>query len=53
MENLRKNSIFKKDGKTYLVKGFNADKWGVRYAVCDWLEEIGRKSSHIFYASDF
>lgn len=53
MDGLQKNSLFRKNGKTYLVKGFNADKFGARYVVCEWLEEQGRKSSHIFYASDF
>lgn len=40
-------------GRTYKVKGFKADKWGLVYAVCEWLEELGTKSSHIFYAEDF
>lgn len=40
-------------GRTYKVLGFDADKSGVIYAVCEWLEEKGYKSSHIFYAEDF
>jgi len=40
-------------GRTYKVIGFQADKFGKVFAVCDWLEEKGTKSSHIFYAEDF
>lgn len=53
MENLSKNQTFTKNGRNYKVLGFSADKFGVRYAVCEWLEEKGIKSSHYFYASDF
>jgi hypothetical protein len=40
-------------GRTYKVLGFQADKFGCVYAVCEWLGETGTKSSHIFYAEDF
>jgi hypothetical protein len=40
-------------GRTYKVIGFQADKFGVVFAVCEWIEERGYKSSHIFYAEDF
>jgi hypothetical protein len=53
MERLTRNATFTKNGRTYKVIGFNADKWGNRYVICDWLEERGVKSSHFFYASDF
>jgi len=38
--------------RTYVVIGFQADKFGGIFAVCEWLEERGCKSSHIFFASD-
>ena len=53
MERLTKNTTFIKNGRTYKVLGFNADKNGNRYVRCEWLEESGTKSSHYFYASDF
>ena len=40
-------------GRTYKVVGFDADKFGCLYVVCEWLEEKGFKSSHIFYSEDF
>ena len=40
-------------GKTFKCLGFRADKWGIVFAVCEWLEERGYKSSYIFYAGDF
>jgi hypothetical protein len=40
-------------GRTYKVIGFMADKFGKVFAVCEWLQEKGFKSSHIFYAEDF
>jgi hypothetical protein len=40
-------------GRTYKVTGFNADKLGNKFAICEWIEEIGFKSSHIFYQEDF
>jgi len=40
-------------GRTYKVIGFDADRNGIVYAVCEWVEETGYKSSHIFYAEDF
>lgn len=42
-----------RNGRTYKVIGFQVDKFGIVYAVCEWLEEKGFKSSHIFYAEDF
>jgi len=39
-------------GRTYVVIGFNADKFGCRYALCEWLEEKGAKSSHYIFAGD-
>ena len=40
-------------GRSYTVIGFDADKFGKVYAVCEWNEERGFKSSHIFYSEDF
>lgn len=40
-------------GRTYQVTGFDADRFGVRFIVCEWKEEKGYKSSHIFYPQDF
>ena len=42
-----------RNGRTYKVKGFSADKFGCVYCVCEDLGEAGTKSSHIFYAEDF
>lgn len=58
--NIQTNEVFTVEnkgdyryGRTYQVIGFTADKFGLVYAVCNWLEEKGYKSSHIFYAEDF
>lgn len=40
-------------GRTYVVKGFNADKFGKQYAICELVGEIGLKSPHYLYAEDF
>lgn len=40
-------------GRKYKVVGFDCDKNGLVYAVCEWTQEKGYKSSHIFYAEDF
>ena len=40
--------------RSYTVIGFQADKFGGVFCVCEWNEEKGSiKSSHIFFASDF
>lgn len=39
-------------GRTYRITGFDADRFGVRFIVCEWMEEKGYKSSHIFYPGD-
>lgn len=39
-------------GRTYRITGFSADKGGLRYAICEWIEEQGFKSSPIFYVYD-
>lgn len=57
LANLRKGQILRINksfhaGRTYRVIGFSANKFGARFAICDWLEEKGYKSSHIIYASD-
>jgi hypothetical protein len=41
-----------RNGRTYKVTGFDADRYGVRFIVCEWKEEQGYKSSHIFYPSE-
>ncbi len=58
--NIQTNEVFTvenkgdyRHGRTYKVLGFMADKFGMVYAVCEWLGERGYKSSHIFYAEDF
>jgi hypothetical protein len=53
MERLTKGAMFRKNGRTYKVLGFNVDKNGARYVRCEWTEEAGVKSSHYFYSSDF
>lgn len=40
-------------GRTFQVIGFQADKFGKVYAVCEDLNEHGYKSSYIFFAEDF
>ncbi|HQU83932.1 MAG TPA: hypothetical protein PKY59_12430 [Pyrinomonadaceae bacterium] len=40
-------------GKTFVVIGFQADKFGKVFAVCEDLSEKGYKSSYIFFAEDF
>ena len=39
-------------GRNYKVTGFDADRYGVRYIICEWKEETGYKSSHIFYPNE-
>ena len=39
-------------GRTFEVIGFNADKGGMRYAICEDINERGYKSSYIFYVYD-
>lgn len=39
-------------GRTYKVTGFDADRYGVRFIVCEWIGERGYKSSHIFYPNE-
>ena len=39
-------------GRTFQIIGFNADKFGGRYAVCEDINENGYKSSYIFYTKD-
>lgn len=40
-------------GHTYEIKGFNADRGGMRYAICDDVQDTSSiKSSHIFYIYD-
>ena len=39
-------------GRTYEVTGFNADRNGIQFIICEWKEEKGYKSSHIFYPNE-
>jgi hypothetical protein len=41
-----------RNGRTFQIVGFNADKGGSRYAVCEDVNEKGYKSSYIFYVAD-